>query len=149
MSEVQRGNTVIEAKDLRPGEEILWQSATEPIGLLEGSCGIMMAPVQDWRTAKAQQYAVTNQRAIVVQKDKTMYTMELGKVDDVQIYRPSDKENCLLLGSKTEAEAKNKLRWLAGHPLGTTFSEKDNAAGMVFYCVKNVERALSIVSKGC
>ena len=99
MSEVQRGNTVIEAKDLRPGEEILWQSATEPIGLLEGSCGkqiikswiittvitlalviactavigsiqfkllavvavvwlcIMMAPVQDWRTAKAQQYA--------------------------------------------------------------------------------------------
>ena len=188
MSEVQRGNTVIEAKDLRPGEEILWQSATEPIGLLEGSCGkqiikswiittvitlalviacaavigsiqfkllavvavvwlcIMMAPVQDWRTAKAQQYAVTNQRAIVVQKDKTMYTMELGKVDDVQIYRPSDKENCLLLGSKTEAEAKNKLRWLAGHPLGTTFSEKDNAAGMVFYCVKNVERALSIVS---
>jgi len=109
----------------------------------------MMAPVQDWRTAKAQQYAVTNQRAIVVQKDKTMYTMELGKVDDVQIYRPSDKENCLLLGSKTEAEAKNKLRWLAGHPLGTTFSEKDNAAGMVFYCVKNVERALSIVSKGC
>ena len=93
MSEVQRGNTVIEAKDLRPGEEILWQSATEPIGLLEGSCGkqiikswiittvitlalviactavigsiqfkllavvavvwlcIMMAPVQDWRTA--------------------------------------------------------------------------------------------------
>ena len=109
---------------------------------------IMMAPVQDWRTAKAQQYAVTNQRAIVVQKDKTMYTMELGKVDDVQIYRPSDKENCLLLGSKTEAEAKNKLRWLAGHPLGTTFSEKDNAAGMVFYCVKNVERALSIVSKG-
>ena len=39
MSEVQRGNTVIEAKDLRPGEEILWQSATEPIGLLEGSCG--------------------------------------------------------------------------------------------------------------
>ena len=175
MSEVQRGNTVIEAKDLRPGEEILWQSATEPIGLLEGSCGkqiikswiiitvitlalviactavigsiqfkllavvavvwlcIMMAPVQDWRTAKAQQ---------------TMYTMELGKVDDVQIYRPSDKENCLLLGSKTEAEAKNKLRWLAGHPLGTTFSEKDNAAGMVFYCVKNVERALSIVSKG-
>ena len=191
MSEVQRGNTVIEAKDLRPGEEILWQSATEPIGLLEGSCGkqiikswiittvitlalviacaavigsiqfkllavvavvwlcIMMAPVQDWRTAKAQQYAVTNQRAIVVQKDKTMYTMELGKVDDVKIYRPSDKENCLLLGSKTEAEAKNKLRWLAGHPLGTTFSEKDNAAGMVFYCVKNVERALSIVSKGC
>ena len=155
MSEVQRGNTVIAAKDLRPGEEILWQSATEPIGLLEGSCGkqiikswiittvitlalviactavigsiqfkllavvvvvwlcIMMAPVQDWRTAKAQQYAVTNQRAIVVQKDKTMYTMELGKVDDVQIYRPSDKENCLLLGSKTEAEAKNKLRWLA------------------------------------
>lgn len=40
---------------------------------------IMMAPVQDWRTAKAQQYAVTNQRAIVVQKDKTMYTMELGQ----------------------------------------------------------------------
>ena len=106
----------------------------------------MMAPVQDWRTAKAQQYAVTNQRAIVVQKDKTMYTMELGKVDDVQIYRPSDKENCLLLGSKITGEPQKQLRFWAAHPLGAAEDGKD-VEGLVFYAIQNADQALRLVSQ--
>ena len=109
---------------------------------------IILSPVMECSNLRGQQYILTNQRAVLIRGDRRIFSMPIQAIDDARIVQVSPNETCLLLGSKTEAEAKNKLRWLAGRPLGTTFSEKDNAAGMVFYCVKNVERALSIVSKG-
>ena len=174
--------------ELRPGEQVLWQSATGKFGLLSGTFGrkimtkwvvtavvmlgllgaylataaqiktgvvvillvimalIIVSPITECGNLKAQQYFLTNQRAILARGDRKIFTMELSDIDDAQIVQITPEETCLLLGSKMSAEPEKQYRALAVHPLGAS-EHSSNVEGMLFYAIQNADQALQLVSR--
>lgn len=108
---------------------------------------LLVSPVLEWYYIQGQQYILTNQRAILVRGDKTVFAMEIRDIDDAQIVRLSARETCLLLGSQAVAEPLRQLRWRAAHPM-EDLEDGQNVHGLVFYGVRDAERALSLVSQG-
>ena len=175
-------------ENLRTGEKILWQSGTEPFGLLEGMHGrqvvrrwllalaavvsmaalylaaarepqrdvpvilalvlavLLVSPAREWRRLQSQWYALTNQRALLIRGDRMVFSMEMGDIDDAQIVRFSPLETCLLLGSRVVAEPEQQLRWRAAHPMEDV-GESPTIRGLVFYGIRDAERALGLVSR--
>lgn len=107
---------------------------------------LLLSPVLEWYHIQGQQYILTNQRAILVRGDKTVFAMEIRDIDDAQIVRLSARETCLLLGSQAVAEPLRQLRWRAAHPM-EDLEDSQHVHGLVFYGVRDAERALSLVSQ--
>ena len=105
--------------------------------------GILLSPVLERHSVLRQRYWLTDQRAILMGRDKSFYFMELEDIDDFRVVRDMAPADCLVLGGCLFEEIRKQLRWRACHPkLGLeTGGEQDRAEGLVFYCVDNAEGA--------
>lgn len=77
---------------------------------------ILISPVAERRNLMGEQYWITNQRAILMTRDKTFFYMELSDIDDLQVVGGTTKGKSLVLGRCLFEEAKKLLRWRACHP---------------------------------
>ena len=100
---------------------------------------ILISPVAERRNLMGEQYWITNQRAILMTRDKTFFYMELSDIDDLQVVG-----RCLF------EEAKKLLRWRACHPKVDVQShdETDRSLGMIFYGVQGAEAAAELLRQG-
>ena len=111
---------------------------------------ILASPVVERRNLMGEQYWITNQRAILMTRDKTFFYMELSDIDDLRVVGGTSAGKSLVLGSCLFEEAKKLLRWRACHPKTDIQShdETDRALGMVFYCVRGAEGAVKLLRQG-
>ena len=87
------------------------------IGLvLAGGCGDSDLARGGAPEPHGGQYWITNQRAILMTRDKTFFYMELSDIDDLQVVGGTTKGKSLVLGRCLFEEAKKSLRWRACHP---------------------------------
>ena len=143
---------------LRPGEQVRWQGRPAPFSLLEAEAkkqillkwGLTVALVAERRNLMGEQYWITNQRAILMTRDKTFFYMELSDIDDLQVVGGTTKGKSLVLGRCLFEEAKKLLRWRACHPKVDVQShdETDRALGMIFYGVQGAEAAAELLRQG-
>ena len=108
---------------------------------------VIAAPVMERRNLLAQKYWLTNQRAIMMNKDKTFYYLELDQIDDYQTIGDQAEFDCLALGSSVVGDTAKQLRWRACHPQIDLQgqSAQDNVIGMIFYCVSNADGAVAVL----
>ena len=108
---------------------------------------ILISPVAERRNLMGEQYWITNQRAILMTRDKTFFYMELSDIDDLQVVGGTTKGKSLVLGRCLFEEAKKLLRWRACHPKVDVQShdETDRALGMIFYGVQGAEAAAELL----
>lgn len=121
------------------------------IGLVALVAGLIIAsPLVERWSLRQQKYWITDQRAILMTRDKSLYSMELEELDGFQVIRDQAAEDCLVLGSCIFPEVKEQLRWRACHPKVDLRSQtgQGEARGMVFYCVRNAAEAGSLLEKG-
>lgn len=59
---------------------------------------IMGAPLVEWRSLRQQRYWLTNQRAFLMTRDRSLYSIELAKLDGFQVVGDQRTENCVVLG---------------------------------------------------
>ena len=111
---------------------------------------ILISPVAERRNLMGEQYWITNQRAILMTRDKTFFYMELSDIDDLQVVGGTTKGKSLVLGRCLFEEAKKLLRWRACHPKVDVQShdETDRALGMIFYVVQGAEAAAKLLRQG-
>lgn len=111
---------------------------------------ILISPVAERRNLMGEQYWITNQRAILMTRDKTFFYMELSDIDDLQVVGGTTKGKSLVLGRCLFEEAKKLLRWRACHPKVDVQShdETDRALGMIFYGVQGAEAAAELLRQG-
>lgn len=110
---------------------------------------IMGSPLIERWSLKQQRYWITNQRVILMTRDKSLYSMELGDIDGFQVAGGRAPEGCLMLGSCIFQEGDSQLRWRACHPKIDVKGQgsQSDAQGMVFYCVRNVGAAKALLER--
>lgn len=108
---------------------------------------VLVAPVMERRSLLQQKYWLTDQRAIMMTRDKTFYYMELDQIDDYQVSSDQATFDCLALGSSVIGDVTKQLRWRACHPQIDLQGQgaQDNVLGMIFYCVSNVDGAVAVL----
>ena len=128
----------------------LYLLAARPGLVLLVAAVILISPVAERRNLMGEQYWITNQRAILMTRDKTFFYMELSDIDDLQIVGGTTKGKSLVLGRCLFEEAKKLLRWRACHPKVDVQShdETDRALGMIFYGVQGAEAAAELLRQG-
>ena len=110
---------------------------------------VVGAPLVERWSLRQQQYWITDQRAILMTRDKSLYSIELKELDGFRVVRDQAAEDCLVLGSCIFPEAEGQLRWRACHPKIDLRSQagQGEARGMVFYCIRNAAEAGTLLEK--
>lgn len=108
---------------------------------------IILSPVLERGSLRGQRCYITGQRAILVTRSHDFYAMELGDVDDFQLFRNGDSGDCLVLGSGVFGDVKKQLRWRACHPLtdAQNHGGVETVCGMIFYGLTNADAAAELL----
>jgi hypothetical protein len=109
------------------------------------AAAVVLSPAVERSNLLRQQYWITNQRAILMTKDCSLYSMELSDIDDIKVIHGNTPQDSLVLGACLFGENERQLPWRACHPKTDTQSDtaKDQAQGLVFYNVLNSAGALA------
>lgn len=108
---------------------------------------ILFSPVVEWYNLLAQQYWISDQRAVLMTRNKTIYSMELNSIDDFQVAHGIADQECLILGSCLFGEARRQPRWRSIHPkldLQASNSQS-HVLGMIFYCPTDINVASALL----
>lgn len=100
---------------------------------------LVLSPVMERWNLLGQRYWITDQRAILMTRDKSFYAIELPELDDFRLLSGRTAGDCLVLGGCLFEEGERQLRWRACHPktdMGSD-SRRDLAQGLVFFSVEN------------
>lgn len=111
------------------------------------AAAIILSPVVERYSLKNQKYYLTDQRAILLSGDDTLYYMDYDKIDDCQLIRGVAQGDCIAMGSAIMGDVRRQLRWQACHPkmdLQET-SVRGEALGMVFYLPAGVEKMVKLM----
>ena len=119
-----------------------WSVKTAGVILLIAAL-IIASPFVEKRSVLGQQYWITDQRVILMSRDKTFYYMELSDIDDIRLVKDQTEEGTLVLGSCVFGDIKRQLRWRACHPKTNVQSDgpSDQAQGLIFFDVSDSEKA--------
>lgn len=109
---------------------------------------LIAAPLAEQRNLRGQHYWITNQRIIVMCRDRAFYYMPLQDVDSCQMVRDQTEWPCLVIGSAVLEDAEKQLRWRACHPKVETEvkNTSDWASGMILYGIKNADAAFRMLT---
>jgi hypothetical protein len=104
---------------------------------------MVVSPAVERSSLLRQQYWITNQRAILMTRDRTLYSMELSDIDDIKVIHGQTPQDSLLLGGCLFGENERQVRWRACHPKTGAQSDtaEDVTVGLVFYNVLNSQGA--------
>ena len=100
---------------------------------------LALSPVVERWSLLGQRYWITDQRAILLTRDRSFYAMELSELDDFWLLPGRTAGDCLVLGSCLFEEGERQLRWRACHPKTDLGSDggRDLAQGLVFFSVED------------
>ncbi|WP_294856095.1 hypothetical protein [uncultured Oscillibacter sp.] len=101
---------------------------------------IAMPWLERW-SVMGMKYFVTDRRAILLTRDKSVYYMELDEVDDVKRVCLQPEADALVMGSAIFEDADRQPRFRACNPKTDLQSAEgqDRAAGLVFYGLRDAE----------
>lgn len=104
---------------------------------------LVISPIMERQSVLQQHYWITDQRVILMAKDRSLYYMELSEVDDFKTVKGKTVHDCLVLGSCLFGEIDRQLRWRACHPKADMqgSGDADQAVGLVLFNVSNAEGA--------
>lgn len=109
---------------------------------------ILVSPVIERWSLRQQRYWITNQRAILMSRDKSIYYMELDEIDEFKLVTDMAAGQCLVLGGCLFPEIHKQLRWRACHPkIDMQSTGQGGAMGLVFYSVSNADAAAALLEK--
>lgn len=110
---------------------------------------IMISPLMERHSLAGQSYWITDQRAILMSRDKTFYYMELEELDGYRLVQDVASQDCLVLGSGIFEEIHKQLRWRSCHPKIDLqgHSPQDCVMGMVFYCTDHLDAAVALLER--
>ncbi len=130
-------------------------NAKTEMGLVVLLAGVVLLglymPFQEKRKLMQCRYWITDQRVIQMTKDQLFYSMELDQVDRFRVAKDG-RATCLLLGSGVFDDAAKLMRWRAATPKKEREGggRSDQADGLIFYGVDNVEAAAELLKRrGC
>ena len=104
---------------------------------------VVATPVISYRQTLGQRYYITNQRALMLREDGSVFVMPRDELGEVRLYKEDCGGTALALGSMLLAEKDKQLRWRANHPLeDSTYALR----GLVFYRPERAEEALRLLS---
>lgn len=108
---------------------------------------IIVSPLWERRAIMKQKYFITDQRAILMMKDKSLFSMELSAVDDYRLVSDMANQDCLVLGSSLFGDIRKQLRWRTCHPNNDRQStnNQDRVDGVVFYGISNAQAAVELL----
>lgn len=101
---------------------------------------IAMPWLERW-SVMGMKYFVTDRRAILLTRDKSVYYMELDEVDDVKRVCLQPEADALVMGSAIFKDADRQPRFRACNPKTDPQGAQgqDRAAGLVFYGLRDAE----------
>ena len=97
------------------------------------------------RSLQKVRYWITDQRVIMMNKEKTCYGMELADIDTWKRVRGMSDRDCLVLGSSIFDEVKRQLRWRAVHPKTAGQDQAGRVEGMILYGPEDADGASAIL----
>ena len=108
---------------------------------------IVFSPLAEWYNLQAQQYWISDQRAVLMTRNKTIYSMELSRIDDFEVAHGIADQECLILGSCLFGEARKQPRWRSIHPKvdQQASDSQSHALGMIFYCPTDINVAAALL----
>ena len=111
---------------------------------------VIASPWMEQRSIMGQQYFITDQRAILMSRDKTFYSMELNGIDELRRVSLHGEADTLVMGGIIMEDIRKQLRWRACHPKTDMQGQKkqDEALGMVFYGIRDADLAESLLHGG-
>ena len=104
---------------------------------------LVVSPFMEKRSILGQEYWITDQRAILLSRDRTFYSIELSELDGFRLVEGKTREGTLVLGSDIFEDINRQLRWRACHPKTNVQSDgpSDRAQGLVFFSVSDSKKA--------
>ena len=108
---------------------------------------ILLSPIVEYFSLRSQRYFLTDQRAILLTGDKTLYYMDFDRMDRAEVIDGVAADRCIAMGGCIPGDVKRQLRWQACHPK-TDLQEADTrgeALGMVFYLPDGFEQAVALM----
>ena len=110
---------------------------------------LMLSPVISYRGLLAQRYYVTNERAILIKRDASVYTMKINDGDIPAKIFPVKPGAAISIGAAIVEEGDKQLRWRSLNPLENPGKfDGCNASGLVFYNVARAEDVLWLLRGG-
>ena len=107
---------------------------------------VLFSPLLSYRQLLEQHYVITQERALLLRGDGSVYAMERGDIGTFRIYPMEFGGASLALGDELLEEKDRQLRWRANHPKESADQNGVNTVrGMVFYHVERAEEALRLL----
>ncbi len=102
---------------------------------------VMIMPWLERWSVMGMKYFVTNRRAILLTRDKSIYYMELDEMDAVKRVSLHPEADALVMGSAIFEDADRQPRFRACNPKTDLQSAEgqDRAEGLVFYGLRDAE----------
>ncbi len=112
---------------------------------------VILSPVLERWNLQAQQYWITDQRAVLMTRNKTIYSMNLDSIDDFQVAHGVADRECLVLGSCLFGEVRKQPRWRSIHPKidMQSHDSQTRVLGMIFYCPSDIHAAAALLKGRC
>ena len=110
---------------------------------------LVVSPIMERYNVLRQSYWITDQRAILMTRDRSFYSMELSQIDDFRLVKGKGSRDCLVLGSCIFEDVNRQLRWRSCHPKADMQGngKADEAQGLVFFGVSNGESAAALLRR--
>ena len=104
---------------------------------------LVVSPFMEKRSILGQEYWITDQRAVLLSRDRTFYSIELSELDSFRLVEGKTQEGTLVLGSDIFEDIDRQLRWLACHPKTNVQGDgpADRAQGLVLFSVSDSKKA--------
>lgn len=110
-------------------------------------CLVIASPFLERGGLQKCRYWITDQRVILMARDKSFYWMELSAIDEFQLVQSLTVHPCLVLGGEIFEDVPKQLRWRACHPKMDLqgCENEDCAVGLILYNVENVQEAVALL----
>jgi len=126
-----------------------WNISTV-IGVLVVGILLLLSPIIERSNILKQFYWITDQRVILMSRDKTFCAMEREQLDDFRVERERTKHPTLIVGQSLFEEGNRQLRWRGCHPKMDSQSAsagKNVVEGLVLYSVTDGVKAESCLKQ--
>ena len=119
------------------------------VGVFVIAAVLILSPFVEQRSVMGQCYCVTDQRVLLITRDRTVYYMELSEIDDYKVVSGKMEYNSLVFGSCIFEDIKRQLRWRACHPKTDSLSGSTvaQAGGLVLFNLKDSGKVEELVQE--
>ena len=110
---------------------------------------VMVSPLVERWNILGQKYYITNQRVLLVTRDKSVFYMDKAQIDRMERVSASGEGDTLVLGGVIFEDIKRQLRWRACHPKTNLQGQdgQDRAIGIALYGIRDADVAQALLQR--